>query len=47
MNYNIEPLPLIDILNIYGIFVTNRLNILILKGFICIEPENGKCRGKI
>ncbi len=47
VNYNIEPIPLIDIFNTYGLFVTNWLNILILKGFICIELENGKCRDKI
>jgi hypothetical protein len=34
VNYNTKTLPLIDNINIYGIVVTELLNIKILKGFI-------------
>jgi len=34
VNYNTTTLPLIDNFNIYGLIVTELLNILILKGFI-------------
>ncbi len=47
VNYNIKTLPLIDNINIYGMIVTELLNILILKGFIYIKIENGYCRDKI
>ncbi|EDZ49282.1 hypothetical protein BCAH1134_C0591 (plasmid) [Bacillus cereus AH1134] len=36
VNYNIKQLLLIGNITINGIFVTKLLNILILKGFICM-----------
>lgn len=36
VNYNTNSLSKIDNINIYGIIVTELLNILILKGFICM-----------
>ncbi len=41
VNYNIKQLLLIGNITINGRIVTTLLNILILKGFICIQMECG------